>query len=606
MGIWRKFRLASSAGLFIIIATMLPTLVQAERVGVLYAVHGGTDTWSNQASFDSAVQIFSYDENAFPHTLIWQPFQWPNFLGQSTAKFQGAKYDAEYPLLGGVDPFGAHTVNQFDDMVDALQIYMDYAPLFGVDTSSVEAIFTDRMSWISSDPADLPNPRGIYHAQGFWGTVGSPDMTYCGGSTDGGPWPGCDPDRFDVDGAVERMLQNNVDRIIIADMTMAGPRFFKTYDQLHETRKVIDAHNTANGTNVTVEWANDPTDVMTDSYPLDIIAPFTNRWTASAGAPTMDVPVPLAGRPNPFIEDPTLFSIISLGVREHIRDDIPISKQAVIMMNHHVRSNNQYFDPKIDDTVVVNEGIRAVLKQWYPAMDENNILGSWFGIKELNPANGQIERTRSMRGENLGQSWLYESAEVLPGGLDGYLYWDAIETLKDRGIEHIVFMFPQILTDSVLNLVEIHNEIAKEIGFKSWLYWDDGDFDNYPTQGHPFLDYWQPGAAQLCRLPGSSDPNVKEPCCFTMGGCPGSAQPYPPERQTALTSAISIDDPYLVYDVPEYGHLGYNPVIGAPDLNAPVQDQYTGTWAMWTPPNSQPWVGSFVALKVFKHLFPSP
>ncbi len=43
MGIWRKFRLASSAGLFIIIATMLPTLVQAERVGVLYAVHGGTE-----------------------------------------------------------------------------------------------------------------------------------------------------------------------------------------------------------------------------------------------------------------------------------------------------------------------------------------------------------------------------------------------------------------------------------------------------------------------------------------------------------------------------------------------------------------------------------
>jgi hypothetical protein len=59
-------------------------------------------------------------------------------------------------------------------------------------------------------------------------------------------------------------------------------------------------------------------------------------------------------------------------------------------------------------------------------------------------------------------------------------------------------------------------------------------------------------------------------------------------------------DPSLAYDVSEYGHLGYDQNAGAPDAGMPVQDQYTGTWAMWTPPNDDPGVGKLLAKYVIK------
>jgi hypothetical protein len=45
----------------------------------------------------------------------------------------------------------------------------------------------------------------------------------------------------------------------------------------------------------------------------------------------------------------------------------------------------------------------------------------------------------------------------------------------------------------------------------------------------------------------------------------------------------------------EYGNLGYDPALGAPDPNNPVQDQYTGTWEMFTPFNDDPRVGRMLA-----------
>ena len=73
-----------------------------------------------------------------------------------------------------------------------------------------------------------------------------------------------------------------------------------------------------------------------------------------------------------------------------------------------------------------------------------------------------------------------------------------------------------------------------------------------------------------------------EPCCFEMGGCT-DGRPYPPPRQT--TGARDDLDPSLAYDVSEYGHLGYDPAGDPPDPNNPVQNQYTGTWAFYRPPN---------------------
>jgi len=78
-----------------------------------------------------------------------------------------------------------------------------------------------------------------------------------------------------------------------------------------------------------------------------------------------------------------------------------------------------------------------------------------------------------------------------------------------------------------------------------------------------------------------------------MGGCPDNGTyadngTYPPLRQTAFDKKRNDLDPSLAYDMSEYGHLGYDPEQGAPDHNGPVQDQYTGTWDMYRPPNDDP------------------
>ncbi len=87
-----------------------------------------------------------------------------------------------------------------------------------------------------------------------------------------------------------------------------------------------------------------------------------------------------------------------------------------------------------------------------------------------------------------------------------------------------------------------------------------------------------------------------------MGGCKATTQPYPPLRQTPIDEAMGDLDPSLAFDISAYGHLGYNPEFGAPDDTGPVQDQYTGTWAMWTPPNGDPKLGQYLAGKVMEFI----
>ena len=229
-----------------------------------------------------------------------------------------------------------------------------------------------------------------------------------------------------------------------------------------------------------------------------------------------------------------------------------------------------------------------------------------MGIKEENPNlseerddDAEGERTRRMRGENLGHAYLYESDMVMPTGTWGWLYWDGLEFLKDEGADHVVVIFSQIVTDSVLNLVEVHNQVAKEIGYKTWLHWDEKDFEQYPEVGHPFADYWGIWAETMCRRIDADPGNAEEePCCFEMGGCKDTRQPYPPLRQTPIDQARGDLDPSLVFDVSAYGHLGYDPAKGPPSDDAPVQDQYTGTWALWDPPNDDPRLSALLADKV--------
>ena len=254
---------------------------------------------------------------------------------------------------------------------------------------------------------------------------------------------------------------------------------------------------------------------------------------------------------------------------------------------------------------------------------------------------------------------------MLPGDEWGYRYWDAFEYLKNRGVQHIVISFPQVVTDNALNMVEVVNQVpGREIGYKNWLQWGTFDYTRYPTEGHPFPDYWgiwvntdcgeweldydggtaafnagatltgdTSGATAVVKwfsgdtasgtlvlkelsgtfqdgelitdddggsasASGGENMTSKPECCFEMGGCDDSLRPYPPVRQTTLDQKMSDLDPHLCFDMSEYGHRGYDPAGDPPDPNGPVQDQYTGTWEMYSPPNDDPRVGQMLARHV--------
>jgi len=219
-----------------------------------------------------------------------------------------------------------------------------------------------------------------------------------------------------------------------------------------------------------------------------------------------------------------------------------------------------------------------------------NIVGAVGGNVTLNPENGLVETSREMRGERVhGYAWLYESDKQLPDPPWGYRYWDALEYLKDRGVKHIVVGFTHVCLSSVLDMVEVPNQFGKEIGIKNWAKWGTWDYDKYPGVGHPFADYWSNWLFTECD---------GQPCCFTMGGCDDPLRPYPPPRQTPINKPMNSFDPSLAFDLSDYGCLGYDPALGPPDPNAPVQDQYTGTWDMYSPFDDDPRVGKILAKHV--------
>ena len=178
----------------------------------------------------------------------------------------------------------------------------------------------------------------------------------------------------------------------------------------------------------------------------------------------------------------------------------------------------------------------------------------------------------------------------MPGGEWGYRYWDALEYLKNRGVRHIVIGFPQMTTDNNLNLIEVPQQFGKEIGIKTWAKYDQGDFTLYPEVGHPFADYWGVWVDTDCG---------EAACCFEMGGC-ADGRPYPPPRQTPVDASRGDLDPSLAFDMSAYGHLGFDETgaSGLPDNDKPVQNQYTGTWDLYRPPNDDPRLGQLLARHV--------
>ncbi len=622
-----------------------------DKIGVLLVVHGGMTTFEDQYMWDASVHQFSYDPNHSVYKfVIWNPTYWPLVLDPNFTEWAVRflrMYDFEYERIGGLDPFHDITDLQLADMKDELDAAgPPYDLTFEVDWAGYMA---------AASVENYAYPRFIYYGPDGPG-MGS-NCTYCGEGEPGGAWPGCDPERYNVDGPVERLLKKGVSRIIVIDWTMGGPRFSKTYDVVEMSKRALDDWNDAYGTSVPLLWVNDYSNLMERSYPLE-----PEGWTRILKDPTVDSPVLLNGSPNPVASDPVIVDLHVEAIEDAFSGAVSDANTGVILFNHALHDYNEWFDPKVNDTLIVNKGIKTELLNRHPTMDPDNIIGAFGGIQEVNPTNGLEERNRPMRGESYGHAWLYETAKVLPGGEWGYRYWDALEYLKNRGVMHIAIIFPQVVTDNALNMVEIFNQVAgREIGYKTWLKWGTWDYTRYPVVGHPFADYWgiwvntdcgewelnydsgtsgfsegatltggTSGTTSVIKwfsgdttsgtlilkevsgpfqdgeiitddkggsasVNGSETMTSKPECCFEMGGCGDPLRPYPPVRQTPLNQKMMDLDPSLCFDMSEYGHLGYDPGMGAPDPNNPVQDQYTGTWEIYIPPNDDPRVGQMLA-----------
>ncbi len=568
----------------------------AERtVGVLFVVHGGSEENDLGNTFDNSLQFFQYDPNNVVYNMvIWNPRAWPAVVKQTdsqdyaNASTQYKKYSFQNARIGGKDPAPDVTDRQFEEMTRQLEALGKKRGIRFV---------TDMANWLGSQTYihRLAWPRHMYNSQIGNDVV----LNYCGSEKDGGPWDHCDPERYNIDGPGERLLKRGAEELIMVDLTTSGVRFWKTYDVVAMTRRMVDDWNERNGTDVQVRWVNDPTDLMRESYPTE-----PANWTRSAGPPVVNPQVPLAGRPNPLIEDPLLINSMVDGIIAGMNPRVDPAKTAVLIVNHSIRDGNQAYDPKVNDTVLMDGLVKQELLRRFPQMKADNVLGSWMGLREANPnvevrrkGGNNFERTREMRGESLGNAWLYLSDRQMPGGDHQYRYWEALDIFRQRGdVEHIVVAFTQIVTDSVLNLVELPNQIAKEIGWKNWLRAADLDYETYPEVGHPFADYWGVWVEPFCKvIDGPAD--ATEPCCFVMGGCGGS-QPYPPLRQTPIDKKRQDTDPSLAFDISAYGLLGYEQSKGPPSDGMPVQGQYRGTWELWRPANDDPRIGKLLATQV--------
>jgi hypothetical protein len=563
-------------------------------VGVLFVVHGGSEENDLGNTFDNSLQFFQYDpNNIIFQRIIWNPKAWPNVVKSddsqdyANASTQYKKYAFQNARIGGADPAPDITDRQFEEMTRQLEA--------AGEKTGVRFV-TDIAHWLGSQTYihRLAWPRYMYGPQ----VENGAPLTYCGSEKDGGPWPHCHPQRYNVDGPGERLLKRGAEELVMVDLTTSGVRFWKTYDVVSMTRRMVDDWNLRNGTDVKVRWVNDPTDLMRESYPTD-----PPNWTRSLGKPKVNPQVPLDGRPNPLVQDPLLIDAMTDGIVAGFSPSVDPADTAVLFVNHSIRDGNQAYDPKVNDTVLMDGLIKQELLRRYPDMRAENVIGSWMGRRVENPeikGKRKLERTREMRGESLGDAWLYLSDRELPGGDHQYRYWQALDLLRERGVEHIVIAFTQIVTDSVLNLVELPNQIAKEIGWKTWLRADRLDYKTYPEVGHPFADYWGMWINTTCKVEGGPA-GATEPCCLTMGGC-GDGRPYPQPRQTPITQARQDTDPSLGFDISAYGHLGYDPAQGPPSEDEPVQGQYRGTWELWRPANTDPRVGQLLARQVVQLL----
>ena len=88
-------------------------------------------------------------------------------------------------------------------------------------------MWVDFTGWLSPERIEqFSYPRFLYNPPDYINNPEKTNLTYCGEDELDGPWSGCDPNRYNVDGPAERFIAEEVDRIIAVDMTTSGGAFF--------------------------------------------------------------------------------------------------------------------------------------------------------------------------------------------------------------------------------------------------------------------------------------------------------------------------------------------------------------------------------------------
>ena len=133
---------------------------------------------------------------------------------------------------------------------------------------------------------------------------------------------------------------------------------------------------------------------MERSYPIEpkgwtslLRDPITGQYRASQRKPE-----------NPVAADTDLALLHVEGIEAGMSPAVPDAETGVILFNHGLFDRYRaYFDPKIDDTNVLNANIKARLLEQRPGIDPGNIVGAYGCSREINPENNIYERTRPMR-----------------------------------------------------------------------------------------------------------------------------------------------------------------------------------------------------------------
>ena len=156
---------------------MTASCVKQETIGVIFAIHGGFDTYKSQYLWDSSVQMFSYDPNHPVYSLvIWNPDSWTMVLQSANAPKEIQKYSFEYQRLGGTDPFTGITAQQFENLK---------AELESQGNRGFNFVF-DYVQWMSGD--DIPHyayPRFLYNGP----ANAASKCNYCGEKSPTGHGP---------------------------------------------------------------------------------------------------------------------------------------------------------------------------------------------------------------------------------------------------------------------------------------------------------------------------------------------------------------------------------------------------------------------------------